>query len=144
MFKTKFTFDIMVETSQIHIAEQLACQVADRQTTSLIRIEKALIQRQSVPIRFMTFNLIIFNRIIKNDYFRQIHNQLIVQFILPADSVTIFPVRIFLHSTSYLLIQYPPVYTHKIPLQVQFKDKAWASVIVRTTSDMMKYSFHSI
>lgn len=119
---------IFVQHIEMDIAEQLRCQIADRQSHARRRFQQALGRRQIVPVRQRSDYAAVLDRIAEQNRTQQEIRQFIIEI-----RNTLFPPD----STLDNRVKQPFVDAHEISSQIEFQDIGGPRIIPRTTANMV-------
>lgn len=116
----EFIFDKMIKIVQIHIAEELRCEVPDGQTLAFLGVKQTFCFRKMFPVVFASSHDAVFRRIIKDNEAEKAPDEFLVEADFVSKAV---------ESALDFLVQQRAVYGHEIPADIQFQHKAIPLVI---------------
>lgn len=134
----QFALHKLVEHIEIHIAEQLRCEVANRQSATLGRMEKALVVRQIVPVGGFTLYTTADKRVKHNNLGCKILDKINVNhFAPPFAPVLRHSVQSHTVNRCHTNVeQTAAVDVHKITANVHLHHIAWHSETLTFLADM--------
>lgn len=136
----------MVKDVQIYVAEQLAGQIADRQSTSILSKEQALASVKPKPILPTANQLTIYLRVEQNNLAGQPQDKVHVNDIGPGGLFSL-PYLVGAHLQQRVggnLQQPLPVDVHEIASDVKFQNIAFLGVVLTFLADMALHPLYTI
>ena len=135
MLNLKSPFNHLIQLIKIYIAEKLACQITNWQTDILRLIKETLRSRKNHPVFLISNFLAIESVVFKYYDLNKPQDKFQVTSRFTAITPMLFSVS--KKFITYYIIEYMFVYTHKVTLNIQFKDESVFCIIICTRTNMM-------
>ena len=137
MFAAQTPLHVLVQSSQINVAEKLRGQIADRQSNACRCQPQAFRRRQPDPVRLSAPDFAVLHRVAEYDPAQQKIHQIHIQLLLPTDSGRRQGIAAAVECPMDDIVQPLLGDTHEVTFQVELQNVGIARIVVRATAYMM-------